>query len=137
MAFRREAPSQSAFRGAHMERAGAHAIRHEDSRTGTVNAARQNDRKGPRVAAENLSLALILNLVRQGEATTRQEIERQSGLGRAIVTDRLAKLMDLELLEEGELGPSTGGRDPAGRDRRLDAWRRMRGSVGPSARRTL
>ena len=74
--------------------------------------ARHNGQAGPRVDAENINLALILNLIRSGEATTRQEIERQSGLGRAIVTDRVATLMGLRLIEEGDLGPSTGGRAP-------------------------
>ena len=74
--------------------------------TGTASSTRQ------RVDAENFNLALILNLIRTGQAKTRQEIERQSGLGRAIVMDRLATLMELGLIEEGELAPSTGGRAP-------------------------
>ena len=50
--------------------------------------------------------------VRLGIASTRQEIEKHSGLGRAIVADRLATLIDLGLVEEGERGPATGGRAP-------------------------
>ena len=65
-----------------------------------------------RIDAEHFNLALILNLIRTGDATTRQEIEKHSGLGRAIVTDRLQTLTDLGLIEEGHLGPSTGGRAP-------------------------
>ena len=65
-----------------------------------------------RIDAEHVNLALILNLIRSNEATTRQEIEHQSGLGRAIVTDRLATLTELGLIDEGELGPTTGGRAP-------------------------
>ena len=65
----------------------------------TANAA--NDaaprRKGrPRVTETAApSLVEILNLVRTEQATTRQEIERQSELGRAIVADRLNTLGDL------------------------------------------
>ena len=58
------------------------------------------------------SLATILQLVRTGAATTRQEIERESELGRAIVASRLATLSDLDLLDESELGTATGGRAP-------------------------
>lgn len=58
------------------------------------------------------SLTKILNLVRSGQATTRQEIERTSELGRAIVSDRLATLAALNLVDESELGVATGGRAP-------------------------
>ncbi|WP_244919950.1 ROK family protein [Rhizobium grahamii] len=58
------------------------------------------------------SLVEILNLVRSGEATTRQEIERESELGRAVVADRLGTLADLGLIDESELGTATGGRAP-------------------------
>lgn len=58
------------------------------------------------------SLTKILNLVRSGQATTRQEIERASELGRAIVTDRLTTLTALDLVDESELGVATGGRAP-------------------------
>ena len=66
----------------------------------------------PRVDAEFFNLALVLNLIRSGAATTRQEIERSSNLGRAIIVDRLNRLLELGLIEEGKLGPSTGGRAP-------------------------
>lgn len=58
------------------------------------------------------SLAMLLNLVRTGTATTRQDLERHSELGRASVTDRLATLVLLGLLREGELGTASGGRAP-------------------------
>lgn len=58
------------------------------------------------------SLAMLLNLVRTGAATTRQGLENQSELGRAVVADRLATLLRLGLIEEGELGPAIGGRAP-------------------------
>ncbi len=74
--------------------------------------ARSAARGAPQVDAENLHLALILNLIRNGEASTRQDIERRSGLGRAIVTDRLATLTELGLIEDGQRGQSTGGRAP-------------------------
>lgn len=58
------------------------------------------------------SLAGILNLVRTGAANTRQELERESELGRAIVADRLATLSGLKLLDESALAEATGGRAP-------------------------
>ena len=58
------------------------------------------------------TLITVLDLIRTGAAATRQEIEALSGLGRAVVTDRVATLMEMGLAGEGELGPSTGGRAP-------------------------
>lgn len=69
-------------------------------------------RPARRIDAEQQSLAVILNLIRAEEANTRLEIERVSGLGRAIVADRLATLVELGLIDEGELGPAAGGRAP-------------------------
>jgi predicted NBD/HSP70 family sugar kinase len=65
-----------------------------------------------RADAERSSLALILNIVREADADTRPEIERLTGLGRAIVSDRLSTLFSLGLAEEGDLGQTTGGRAP-------------------------
>lgn len=58
------------------------------------------------------SLVEILNLVRTGRATTRQELERESELGRAVVADRLNTLATLALVDENELGTASGGRAP-------------------------
>lgn len=61
-----------------------------------------------RVAA----LSAVFDAVRTGSATTRPELERQTGLGRKVVTQRVAELIDAGLVDEGERGPSTGGRAP-------------------------
>ena len=63
-------------------------------------------------AGTQTSLTTLLNLVRTNVATTRQELERQSELGRAVVADRLSTLIRLGLVEEGELGQAIGGRAP-------------------------
>ena len=63
-------------------------------------------------AAERDSLALVLSLIRAGQAETRQEIERHSGLGRAVVADRVATLVAHNLVAEAGLAASTGGRAP-------------------------
>lgn len=73
------------------------------------------------IDAAQASLALLLNLVRTGTATTRQELERSSELGRAVVSDRLATMIELGLLREGELGQATGGRAPRQMRFRQDA----------------
>ncbi|OHV81032.1 ROK family transcriptional regulator [Ensifer sp. LCM 4579] len=82
--------------------------------TAAVEAELRPRRKGrPRVSETAApSLVEILNLVRTEQATTRQEIERQSELGRAVVADRLGTLSELGLVDESELGVATGGRAP-------------------------
>lgn len=65
------------------------------------------------------SLATVLEVVRTGTAVTRPEIGRVTGLGRHVVTQRVAQLVDSGLLDEGALAPSTGGRAP--RELRLAA----------------
>jgi glucokinase-like ROK family protein len=57
-------------------------------------------------------LVRVLKLIRSGQANTRPELGRTSGLGRAVITQRVAELIDSGLVTEGELAPSTGGRAP-------------------------
>jgi predicted NBD/HSP70 family sugar kinase len=86
----------------------------------------QQRRKGRPRTSETAapSLVEILNLVRTGQATTRQELERDSELGRAVVADRLGTLTELGLVDESELGTATGGRAP-----RLVRFSANRGSI--------
>jgi glucokinase-like ROK family protein len=58
------------------------------------------------------TLVQVFELIRRGAARTRPALGVQSGLGRSIVTQRVSHLMQLGLVEEGRLGPSTGGRAP-------------------------
>lgn len=55
----------------------------------------------------------VLRLIRSGEAVTRAEIGRVTGLSRPAVTLRVAELLDRGLVVEDTEGPSTGGRPPA------------------------
>lgn len=65
------------------------------------------------LGAEQLdSLVAVLDLIRFRTALTRPELVRRSGLGRTVVTQRLAQLTSSGLVTEGALGPSTGGRAP-------------------------
>lgn len=61
---------------------------------------------------EMTSLLRIVNLVRTGEATTRPDIGRVTGLGRGVVTQRVDHAIEVGFLEDGEFAPSSGGRAP-------------------------
>jgi predicted NBD/HSP70 family sugar kinase len=61
---------------------------------------------------EATSLLRIVNMVRSGEATTRPEVGRLTGLGRGVVTQRVDTAIALGYLEEGGLARSSGGRMP-------------------------
>ncbi|GII77232.1 sugar kinase [Sphaerisporangium rufum] len=54
----------------------------------------------------------VLHLIRTGEAATRADIGRLTGLSRPAVALRVADLMDRGLVAEDTAGPSTGGRPP-------------------------
>jgi len=74
------------------------------------------------VATDQLeTLVEVLDLVRSGEARTRPELLRRSGLGRTVITQRVSQLMARGLVVEGRLGPSTGGRAPRELRFRADA----------------
>lgn len=60
---------------------------------------------------DGMDVALgLLDLVRFGQANTRPELSRQSGLGRAAVAQNLTHLFDLGLIAEDGVAHSTGGR---------------------------
>lgn len=61
---------------------------------------------------EVTSLLRIVNLVRLGEASTRPEIGRVTGLTRSVVTQRIDQAIQMGYLEDAEFGPSSGGRAP-------------------------
>ncbi|GAB2844896.1 ROK family protein [Microbacterium insulae] len=61
---------------------------------------------------EVTSLLRVVNLVRTHEASTRPEIGRVTGLGRGVVTQRVDQAIEMGFLEDGEFGPSSGGRAP-------------------------
>src|ERR1700712_1142541 len=55
----------------------------------------------------------VLRLVRDGRASTRNELAEQSGLSRSTLAERVQSLLALDLLEEATGVASTGGRPPA------------------------
>lgn len=56
------------------------------------------------------ALALVIDLVRHGTATTRPDIVRASDLGRRVVAERVDAALRAGVLRESDVGVSTGGR---------------------------
>src|SRR6185503_1233110 len=58
------------------------------------------------------ALVVVLDEVRYGRSRSRSELVARTGLGRAIVAQRVGELLERGLVIEGDVGPSTGGRPP-------------------------
>ena len=58
------------------------------------------------------ALVTVLDEIRFGRSRSRSELVERTGLGRAIVAQRVSELIERGLVSEGEVGPSTGGRPP-------------------------
>ena len=58
------------------------------------------------------ALVTVLDEIRFGRSRSRSELVDRTGLGRAIVAQRVGELIERGLVTEGEVGPSTGGRPP-------------------------
>jgi predicted NBD/HSP70 family sugar kinase len=72
----------------------------------------------------------LLELVRTGQADTRPALGLRTGLGRTAITQRTTTLLDAGLLEEGDLNPSTGGRQARTLRFRRDAGRILTAELG-------
>src|SRR3954451_22296681 len=79
------------------------------------------------------ALVTVLDEVRLGHAHSRSEVADHTGLSRAIVSARLAELLDRGLLVEGDPGPSTGGRPPRRLAFRADAGHVLVADLGASS----
>jgi glucokinase-like ROK family protein len=75
----------------------------------------------------------VLNHIRTHGSSTRPRLVHATGLSRAVVTQRVAELMDYGLLTEGELGPSTGGRAPRMLHFRADAGHTLVADLGATS----
>jgi len=65
------------------------------------------------IPAESLdALFVVLDEVRLGRSPSRSELVARTGLGRATVAQRIGELIERGLVDEGDVGPSTGGRPP-------------------------
>ena len=58
------------------------------------------------------ALVDVLDEIRLGRSRSRSELVTRTGLGRAIVAQRVGELIERGLVSEGDVGPSTGGRPP-------------------------
>jgi glucokinase-like ROK family protein len=75
----------------------------------------------------------VLDYVRRHGSSTRPRLVRATGLSRAVVTQRVAELLDYGLVAEGELGPSTGGRAPRTIRFRADAGHLLVADLGATS----
>lgn len=58
------------------------------------------------------ALVTVLDEIRLGRSASRSGLVARTGLGRAIVNQRVGELIERGLIIEGDTGPSTGGRPP-------------------------
>ncbi len=73
------------------------------------------------VAPSDTHLEHVLQLIREGSATTRPDLVRVTGLTRKIVIQRVDQLISMNLVREGPTVASTGGRPPGRLDFVADA----------------
>src|SRR4051812_50119739 len=66
----------------------------------------------PRYDGRVTTLLGVLDDIRTNGETTRADISARTGLGRALVNQRLGELLELPLIAGGDLGVSTGGGPP-------------------------
>jgi hypothetical protein len=82
-------------------------------RAGIIGGVTERVLPGHPLPDESLdALVTVLDEIRLGRSRSRSELVARTGLGRAIVAQRVGELLDRGLVIEGEVGPSTGGRPP-------------------------
>ena len=79
------------------------------------------------------ALVMVLDEVRLGRSRSRPELVARTGLGRAIVAQRVGELLERGLVSEGEVGPSTGGRPPRQFTFRADAGHVLVADLGATS----
>lgn len=65
------------------------------------------------IAAIDTDVLTTVNLIRTGRASTRQELARQTGMGRNTISSLINLAIDAGLITPDGSAPSTGGRAPA------------------------
>lgn len=86
------------------------------------------------LADESLdALVMVLDEIRLGRSRARSELVARTGLGRAIVAQRVGELIDRGLITEGDVGPSTGGRPPRRLAFRADAGHLLVADLGATS----
>jgi glucokinase-like ROK family protein len=79
------------------------------------------------------ALVMVLDEIRLGHSRSRSELVARTGLGRAIVAQRVGELLDRGLVAEGDVGPSTGGRPPRQLTFRADAGHVLVADLGATS----
>ncbi len=79
------------------------------------------------------ALVTVLDEVRLGRSRSRSELVTRTGLGRAIVAQRVGELLERGLIVEGDVGPSTGGRPPRHLTFRADAGHVLVADLGATS----
>jgi glucokinase-like ROK family protein len=79
------------------------------------------------------ALVTVLDEIRLGRSRSRSELVTRTGLGRAIVAQRVGELVDRGLVTEGDVGPSTGGRPPRRLTFRADAGHVLVADLGATS----
>ncbi|MER6349344.1 ROK family protein [Streptomyces sp. NPDC001595] len=69
-------------------------------------------RRPPTAVDQFDALSTVVRLVRSGRARTRPELGAASMLGRTVISQRVEEAIELGLLEDADIGPSSGGRAP-------------------------
>jgi len=96
---------------------------------GVVNVERAAEVGGEALDA----LVSILAEIRQARSQSRAELVARTGLSRGVVAQRVAELIELGLVVEDELGPSTGGRPPRHMSFRADAGHVLVADLGATS----
>lgn len=79
------------------------------------------------------ALVTVLDEIRLGRSVSRSALVARTGLGRAIVAQRVGELIERGLVAEGDVGPSTGGRPPRQLAFRADAGHILVADLGATS----
>jgi glucokinase-like ROK family protein len=79
------------------------------------------------------ALVSILDEIRQARSRSRAELVARTGLSRGIVAQRVAELIELGLVVDDDIGPSTGGRPPRQMTFRADAGHVLVADLGATS----
>ena len=79
------------------------------------------------------AFVMVLDEIRLGRSGSRPELVARTGLGRAIVAQRVGELIERGLVVEGDVGPSTGGRPPRQLTFRSDAGHLLIADLGATS----
>ena len=79
------------------------------------------------------ALVSILDEIRQARSRSRAELVARTGLSRGVVAQRVAELIELGLVVDDEIGPSTGGRPPRQMTFRADAGHVLVADLGATS----